>query len=75
MTIEVTNIEINNEFSSAVIEMKFDIYRGEDGKDGVGGITDAPSDGSCEPINLLWKKVSSWQIECKWEDDIGVQVS
>ena len=32
-------------------------------------------DGSCEPINLLWKKVSSWQIECKWEDDIGVQVS
>ena len=28
-------------------------------------------DGSCEPINLLWKRVSSWQIEYKWEDDIG----
>ena len=28
-------------------------------------------DGSCEPINLLWKRVSSWQIEYKWEDNIG----
>lgn len=31
-------------------------------------------DGISEPINALWKKVSDWQIECKWEDDIGYGV-
>ena len=29
------------------------------------------SDGRSEPINRLWKRVSDWRIECKWEDDIG----
>ena len=27
--------------------------------------------GRSEPVNYLWGIVSSWQIECKWEDDIG----
>jgi len=27
--------------------------------------------GWSEPINGLWEKVSDWQIERKWEDDIG----
>ena len=46
MTLEFTNIVIGNDIEPTVIEMTFDIMRGEDGKDGVGGITDAPSDGS-----------------------------
>ena len=29
------------------------------------------SDTRAEPINLLWKKLSKWEIEYKWEDDIG----
>ena len=29
------------------------------------------SDGSSEPINALWEKVADWQIEYKWQDDIG----
>ena len=29
------------------------------------------SDGRSEPINLLWKRISNWQIEYEWEDDIG----
>jgi len=24
-----------------------------------------------EPVNYLWEQVSDWQIEYKWEDDIG----
>ena len=28
-------------------------------------------DGWSEPINGLWEKVSDWQIERKWEDNIG----
>lgn len=27
--------------------------------------------GWSEPINGLWERVSSWQVECEWEDDIG----
>ena len=30
--------------------------------------------GRSEPINHLWERISSWQIEYKWENDIG-QVS
>lgn len=25
----------------------------------------------CEPVNYLWEQVADWQIEHKWEDDIG----
>ena len=25
----------------------------------------------CEPVNYLWEQVSDWQIEYKWENDIG----
>ena len=27
--------------------------------------------GRSEHVNYLWEKVSDWQIECKWENDIG----
>ena len=27
--------------------------------------------GRSEAVNYLWEKVSDWQIEHKWEDDIG----
>ena len=27
--------------------------------------------GRSKAVNYLWEKVSDWQIECKWEDDIG----
>ena len=25
----------------------------------------------CEPVNYLWEQVADWQIEYKWEDNIG----
>ena len=25
----------------------------------------------CEPVNYLWEQVADWQIEHKWENDIG----
>ena len=28
-------------------------------------------DGRSESVNYLWERVSDWQIEHKWEDDIG----
>ena len=57
MTLEFTNIVIGNEIEPTIIEMTFDIMRGEDGKDGVGGITDAPSDG-----NIWARQNGEWVI-------------
>ena len=31
--------------------------------------------GRSEAVNYLWEKVADWQIEYKWEDDIGEGIS